>query len=42
MSKVYHNHSFKLFIPPHFSTQNHNMCHGIICSHLLAIEYEID
>jgi hypothetical protein len=37
MSRVYHNCSFKLLIPPHISTQNHNMCHSNIDSGLLEI-----
>ena len=32
MSRDYHNHSLKPFIPPHYSTQNQDMRHGTIGS----------
>ena len=33
----YHNRSFKPLIPPHFNTQNHDMCHGTIDFDLIEI-----
>ena len=39
--RVYHNHSFKPLIPPHFRTQNQDMCHDIIDSGLIKIESQL-
>jgi hypothetical protein len=38
MSKIYHNRSIKALIPPYFTTQNPDMCHGTIGIGLVEIE----
>jgi hypothetical protein len=38
MSKVYYNCSYKPLIPPHLSTQKHDMCHSTIDSHMIKIK----
>jgi hypothetical protein len=42
MLRVYHNHSFKPFVPPHSNTQNKDTCHATIDSSLIEIESYLD
>ena len=42
MSRVCHNRSFEPFIPPHFSTQNWDMCHDPIGSDMIEIQPQHD
>ena len=37
-----HNRSYKPFIPPHFDTQDQDICHGTIDYDLIKIECQDD
>ena len=42
ISTLCYYHSFKPFIPPHFSIENQDMCHGTTACGLIEIQSQLD